>query len=138
MPFKTIMVALNGVAEEDAVIKKSFQLADALGAKLQILHVNELDAGSMHMMMDYFPKTTSNDLKERIKECGFEEKIPGIDFLTLTGKTPVEGIVEAATDADLLVMGHHKKNLLISILTDSVDDIVNDRVDCPVLMIPVS
>ena len=137
MAFSTILVAINALDEEHLVLKKAFALAEAIDAKIKIIHVNDTDAGKVHMMMDYFPKATIEDLKERIKQCGFEDKIPTIEFVVVENDSPINGIIKEADKKDLLVMGHHKKNVFLDIFRKGTDELVSNKVKCPLLLIPL-
>jgi len=137
MPFKSIVVALNGIEEEDIVINKAMKMANVLNASITVVHINDTDAGKVHMMMDYFPKVTVEDLKERIKVNGFEDMLPSIEFKILVDDNPTEGIITATKDKELLVMGHHKKNFVLSLLTIGTDKTVSNNVKCPLLIIPM-
>jgi len=137
MPFKSIIVALNGVEEEDIVINKAFSMAKVLNARITVVHINDTDAGKVHMMMDYFPKVTEEDIKKRIMANGFEDLIPSIEFKIQEDENPSEGIMSAIKSNELLVMGHHKKNFVLSLLTVGTDRTLSNNISCPLLIIPM-
>ena len=138
MSYKTISIAINALEEETIVLKKAFELADDLNAKVKVLHINDTDSGTIHMMMDYFPKATIDDLKKIIKLSGFEDRIPSIEFVILNEESPITGILKETTDSDLLVMGHHKKNFFLDFFNKSTDEDISNIVNCPILIIPLN
>jgi nucleotide-binding universal stress UspA family protein len=46
-------------------------------------------------------------------------------------------IAAAPREADLLIMGHHSKNLLMAHLKDGIDERMADLIQCPVLLVPL-
>ena len=137
MPFKNITLALNGFEEEIPLIQQAFSLKEALGASLKVLHVNDPDAGTLHMMMDSFPKITRKDLTEMFSKSGFKEEVEKTQFLILTEEDPVEGVVKISEESDLLIMGHHQKNALLALIGSTTDERIADKAKCPVMLVPL-
>ena len=59
--YQNIMIALEADGSEKYVVEHAVLLAEQLQAKLAIIHVNDLHAGSMSMMMDS-PKIITADM----------------------------------------------------------------------------
>ena len=39
---------------------------------------------------------------------------------------------------DLLMMGHHPKSRILAFLKDTTDELVTDRIDCPIMLVPLT
>ena len=57
------MIALEADGSEKYVVEHAVLLAEQLQAKLAIIHVNDLHAGSMSMMMDSPKKITADMIR---------------------------------------------------------------------------
>jgi K+-sensing histidine kinase KdpD len=62
---QNIMIALEADGSEKYVVEHAVLLAEQLQAKLAIIHVNDLHAGSMSMMMDSPKKITADMIREQ-------------------------------------------------------------------------
>ncbi|MCA9958646.1 MAG: universal stress protein, partial [Anaerolineales bacterium] len=63
----------------------------------------------------------------------------GIDYTlekqVAHASSPVEGILEAATDADMLIIGATKERFFINLLIGNVSQRIADEAHCPVLIV---
>ena len=137
MLYHRILIALDGDAEEKAVIDEAVRVATALEANLEVIHVNDPTAGKASMMMDTLPLVTEEDLRDLIKRSGYEGIAKRINIQIAVSEDYPSEIAKATRNADLLILGHHQKNVVQAFLTDGTDERVADMVDCPVLMIPM-
>lgn len=136
MPYTKIAVALACKPDEQPVIDEAIRLAQALGASLSVVHVNDPLEGKISMMMDTMgPKETKEDLRKQLREAGYADVANTVDVRILTGEDFAEAIVEATRDIDLLVVGHRKMGWLRSRMTDSIDENIANLVECPVLIV---
>lgn len=136
MPYKKILVALAGEADEHRVIEEALRLSTTLGAELAALHVNEPGAGALSMMMDAAPRVTEEDIRAQFRNRGYEQEADAIDVQVRTGPSLPKEIAAATQDADLLILGHRQKNRFLAALTDAADKHLTDLVSCPVLIVP--
>ncbi len=133
---KKILLALNGIEQEVPVIQTALKYVEILNANLTVLHVNDPDAGKVHMMMDHLQKVTRPELEKFMENTASKEQMARVKFKVICSENPVKGISEATTDYDLLVMGHHRKNTFMAAITDGTDERVSDHSACPVLLVP--
>ena len=68
MSYKNIVLALCGRGDEGDVIRKAMELKNQLDANLTVVHVNDLHAGEMSMMMDSPHKFTEEEMIFEIKK----------------------------------------------------------------------
>ncbi len=136
MSYKNIVLALCGRGDEGKVIKEAFNLKDQLNADLSIVHVNDPRAGEMSMMMDSPKIITEDDIKERLVVNGFEKEADSILIRIVEGENIAKAIEEAASGANMLILGHRKRSAFKDQFFDSVDEGIVNRVECPVVVIP--
>ncbi len=137
MPYKNIMLVMEGLAEEVALIHQAVRLGEALGATLTVIHVNDPTAGHPQMLMDSLPIVQEQDLREMFESAGYPELSAKIRIELLEDDSYVTAIEEATGEADLLVLGHHHKSAFKAAFFDSTDERLADIVDCPILLIPL-
>ena len=136
MSYKNIVLALCGRGDEGKVIKEAFNLKDQLNADLSIVHVNDPRAGEMSMMMDSPKIITEDDIKERLVVNGFEKEADSILIRIVEGENIAKAIEEAASGANMLILGHRKRSAFKDQFFDSVDEGIVNRVECPVVVVP--
>lgn len=136
MSYKNIVLALCGRGDEGKVIKEAFNLKDQLNADLSIVHVNDPHAGEMSMMMDSPKIITEDDIKERLVVNGFEKEADSILIRIVEGENVAKAIEEAASGANMLILGHRKRSAFKDQFFDSVDEGIVNRVECPVVVVP--
>ena len=137
MLYERIFLSLAGKVDESKAIEESVRISSALNAKLTVIHINDPGAGMPHMMMDSLPKVTEDDMIGLFVKAGFGQQVSDIEFRIMDDESYARAIATATREADLLIMGHHHKNRLMSLLTDSTDERVADRIGCPVLLVPL-
>jgi len=132
---KKIMIALAMNGDEGRVIEKAVELSNGFGASLIVVHVNDIHAGKMSMMMDSPEKFEEEDIRQSFRDYGFESIADKIQIeIIMAEKVPV-AIASAVGDADLLVLGHRKMNTFKASFMDSVDEGIINLIDCPVLVV---
>lgn len=136
MPYKNIAIALAGKDNEVPVIDEAVRLAINLKAKICVLHVNDLRAGKMSMMMDSPKKYVKDDFIKMFHNAGHEEIAKIIEVKIVENASVSKGIAELASGCDLLILGHNKMSKVKEVLTDSIDEVVVNVSNCPVLIIP--
>jgi len=135
MPYKNITVALAGKEDEIPMIDEAVRLSITLKAKLTVLHVNSPHAGKMSMMMDSPKKYVKEDFIKMFHNAGHEEMAKVLQIKIVENKSISNGIAEMAEDCDLLIMGHDRMGKMKELMTDSIDEIIGNKVNCPVLII---
>ena len=137
MLYSRIFLSLAGKEDESKAIAEALRIVSALKAKLTVVHINDPGAGQAHMMMDTLPKTTEADLIDKFVKAGFGQQVNDIEFRLIEDESYARAIAVATREADLLVMGHHAKNMFMALLTDGTDERVADLMQCPVLLVPL-
>lgn len=135
MPYKNIAVALAGKEDEIPMIDEAVRLAITLKAHLYVIHVNEPHAGEISMMVNSPKKYTKEDFIKMFHDAGHEEMAQRIDVKTVKKASVSKGIAELSVDCDLLILGHDRMGAMKELMTDSIDEIIVNDVNCPVLII---
>ncbi len=137
MPYKKILIALEGIEKETAIVNEAVKIADALGSELSAFHINDPAAGKAHMMMDGLPLVEEKDLRELIEKAGQPELAKNIAISIVESDEYANSIAEAAKGYDMLIIGHKSKSQIKAVITDSVDERVSDLVSCPILVVTI-
>ena len=133
--YNKIMVALIGDGSEQPVIEQAVNIANDLKANLVVIHVNDLHAGEMSMMMDSPKKVTADMIQDQIKEYGYESILGKLEFIIAEGESIAKMIEHHCKDFDLLIVGHRKMSEFKANFMDSVDEGITNIVACPVLVV---
>ena len=137
MLYEKVFLSLAGKEDESKAIEESMRIASVLKAKLTVVHINDPGAGMPHMMMDTLPKVTEDDMIDLFVKAGFGHQVSDIEFRLIDDESYARAIATATREADLLIMGHHPKNKLMALLTDSTDERVADLIRCPIMLVPL-
>jgi nucleotide-binding universal stress UspA family protein len=133
--YNKIMVALIGDGSEQPVIEQAVNIANDLKANLVVIHVNDLHAGEMSMMMDSPKKVTADMIQDQIKEYGYESILGKLEFIIAEGESIAKTMEHHCKDFDLLIVGHRKMSEFKANFMDSVDEGITNIVACPVLVV---
>ena len=137
MHYQRILLSMNCSGDEKSVVDEVMQLKSFFKSKLAITAVNDPGAGKAHMLMDTLPKVTKADILNRLQAYGYGEEAKDVEIIIEKSESYAQTIARSTREFDLLVMGHHRKNRLLAFIKDSVDEQVADRIDCPVLLVPL-
>ena len=133
--YKKIMVSLIGDSSEQPVVDQAYHLANELGARLTAIHVNDLHAGEMSMMMDSSKKVTDEMIRDQIKDYGYESILGELEIIITKNESVSKAIEQHSKDFDLLIVGHRKMSEFKSHFMDSIDEGIVNLVSCPVLVV---
>ena len=106
------MIALEADGSEKYVVEHAVLLAEQLKAKLAIIHVNDLHAGSMSMMMDSPKKITADMIREQVIDFGLEHILDELDNIITKGENIAKNIEPHCQGVDMLVLGHRRMSKL--------------------------
>ena len=133
--YQNIMVALVGDGNEQPVVEQAVLLAEHFQSKLSAIHVNDLHAGGMSMMMDSPKKITADMIRNQMKDFGFERILEELDIIITKGENIAKSIEPHCQGIDMLILGHRKMSDFKASITDSVDEGITNLVACPVLVV---
>jgi nucleotide-binding universal stress UspA family protein len=135
--YKNILLSLNGRNDEQRVIDEVMRLTSFFGATLSVVHINDPGAGKAHMLMDTLPRVSERDIVDQFQKFGYGEKVEKIKIILIDSETYAKAIARVTKDFDLLIMGHHPKSRILAFLKDSTDERVADRIQCPIMLVPL-
>ena len=136
--YKTILLAYDGSQEGQLVLREGATLAQICCAKVVLLAVVDLNTGIA------MAGTVGPGAAQRQTEDYQSVLDEGLEQLTQMGLVPVGRLetgepvdciadVAAETGADLVVVGHHRQNLLGRWLLGSVTEALIDKLECSLL-----
>jgi nucleotide-binding universal stress UspA family protein len=136
MLYENIFLSLTGQDDETRLITEAMRIVTALNAHLSVIHINDPNAGMGHMMPDTNPKVTKEDIVDSFRKAGFGAFADKITFIIIEEKPFARAIAEGTRKANLLIMGHHHRNMLENLLSHGTDEKVADHIRCPILLVP--
>ncbi|MFW5845413.1 MAG: universal stress protein [Planctomycetota bacterium] len=142
---KRFIIAVAGVGDEAPHIRTGLDWARASGATVRFVHV-------VRMLLVPTGYAVGDVMPMNIKEADacsdqealqtYVERVLGgtpadvpVDYLVLRGDD-VEELVELSGACQCMVLGHHHINGFLHIFTQSVDERLINRAQCPVLIVP--
>jgi nucleotide-binding universal stress UspA family protein len=139
-----ILVSLDISESTDKVVDAAKQLAEAMSAKLYLMHVAEPEPDFIGYGVG--PQTVRDSVSEEfhkehalIQELAESLRQKGLDAtsLLIQGST-VEAILKQADklEAQMIVMGSHGRGAIYKVLVGSVSEGVLQGSKCPVLVVP--
>jgi universal stress protein A len=140
MNYHRILFATDFSPASDAALKYATALARDSGARLLIVHVEELPTpyagGEMMLPQPEYPNPEIRKMLEAVVPT--DKNVPYEHHLLLG--TAAEDIVRVATEekADLIVIGTHGRTGLKRVLMGSVAEAVMRHAHCPVLTLKQS
>ena len=136
--YKTILLAYDGSQEGRLALREGANLAQKCSAKVVLLAVVNMSTGIA------MAETVGPGAAQRQTEDYQSILDQGIEHLTQMGLVPVGRLeigepvgcitdVAAEIGADLVVVGHHRQNLLGRWLLGSVTEALIDKLECSLL-----
>ncbi|VVC77027.1 Putative universal stress protein [Aquicella siphonis] len=145
MPYQRILVAVDGSATSQTALKNAVVLANALKAKLRVIHVVDEYLGyidGLSFDLDQYIQSIRRHgelvlakMREITNKAGVEAEFDMHEISEAPARIP-ERIVEDANQwkADLLVIGTHGRSGLGRLILGSVADAVIRLAHIPVLL----
>jgi nucleotide-binding universal stress UspA family protein len=137
--FDTIVWATDGSELADAALPLAKDLVQQTGAKLVVVHVDELMGGRA---AGYPVEVNEDQLQAKVRACVEDLRRDGIDaelrLATVTAGGAAHVIADLARDAgaDLIVTGTRGHGALAGLLLGSVTHRLLHISPCPVLAVP--
>jgi len=139
-----LLVALDLSASTEEVVKKAEEIANALSAKVWLLHVAAPEPDfvgwdtDLQSARDAIAKAFHKEHRQ-IQEISDRLRKTGLDAeaLLVQGST-VKEILEAASklNVDMIVVGSHGRGMAYQLLLGSVSEGVLHKSECPILIVP--
>ncbi|USD38007.1 MULTISPECIES: universal stress protein [Ferrimonas] len=142
--YKKVLMPLDFHSDNDQIMAKGRQMAEANDAEMYLLHVNEPMAGvytfeavSFGDQMEEFKERIRSEARERLNQFAGDLGIAPERQLIREGKASRE-IEEVVNDfgIDLVVMGTHGHSGLQRLLGSTANSVLN-HVDCDVLTVRI-
>ncbi|SDJ38698.1 universal stress protein A [Ferrimonas sediminum] len=142
--YKKVLVPLDFHSDNDQIMAKGRQMAEANDAEMYLLHVNEPMAGvytfeavSFGDQMEEFKDRIRSEARERLNQLAGDLGIAPERQLIREGKASRE-IEDVVNDfgIDLVVMGTHGHSGLQRLLGSTANSVLN-HVDCDVLTVRI-
>ena len=130
-----ILLAMAGDSREMNLLQEAIRFKKLLGSMIDIVHVNDLHAGEMSMMMDSPKKITEDMILNQIDEYGLQESLSDAEIIITKNESLEDAISTLAIGYDLVIVGHRKMGEIIENISDSIDQDITNEVLCPVLVI---
>ena len=139
-----ILVAVDLSESTEKIVQEAEKIAQALSAKLYLLHVAEPEPDFVGFDVD--PQTdrdlraeSFHDEHRQIQAIADRLRNAGLDAIALLvqGAT-AETILNQASklDADMIVVGSHGRGAMYQLLVGSVSEAVLHRSECPIHVVP--
>ena len=106
------MIALKAVDSEKSVVEHAVLLVEQLQSNLAIIHVNDLHAGSISMLMDSPRKVTADMIRDQVRDYGFEHILSELDIIITKGNNIAKRIEHYRQGIDMFVLGHQRLSSL--------------------------
>jgi nucleotide-binding universal stress UspA family protein len=139
---RSVVVGVEGSSGDDEVLAFAFDEAAARGTDLIAVHAWQdvrLDAAyqSISPLVDWSSVRADEDRVLAEALAGWRDKQPDVEVreVTLRDK-PARGLLAAALTAELLVIGHRRRNRLATL--GSTTHAVLHRASCPVAVVALS
>lgn len=142
---KNLLVAIDFTENEQLLIDKAFQLAEAFGSKLWLMHIVAPDPDFVGF--DVGPQYIRDSRAEEIRKehrllqeytASLEEKGVASEGLLIQGAT-TEMILKESThlNVDLIMAGHHEHGFFYNAFLGSVSTEILKKSKIPVLIVPL-
>lgn len=129
------MVSLVGDGSEKVVVEHAVEMKEKLGSTLVAIHVNDIHAGKMSMMMESPKEITEDMIRDQISGYGFPNLAQDLEIIIADHESIPQGISQFTHDVDMLIVGHRKMSTFKSHIMDSVDEGIVNNSSCLVLVV---
>jgi nucleotide-binding universal stress UspA family protein len=142
---KNILVTIDFNKNEELLIDKAFQLAEAFDSKLWLIHIAAPDPDFVGYEVgpQYIRDSRATELKKEHKQlqeytANLEKKGVDSEGLLVQGAT-IEMIIEESKklNVDLIIAGHHKHGFFYKAFVESVSSEIIKKSKIPVLIVPL-
>lgn len=140
--YKHILIPIDGSACSEQAAVQGLTLAKIFGAKITFLYVleNPVLVYATPDIVPYYARELLDDLRKHAEEVLLAAQAPAkeagleADTSLLEFMRPADGIIQAAQDCDLVVMGSHGRSGIRRLLLGSVTEAVMRLSSKPLLV----
>ncbi len=143
---KTLLVPLDFSAASGSLLQTAASLAQALGARLVVLHVVQpiVPTGDLMMMPDLaqisaMQKAAKEDARVQLTQACEKVATKGLAIESELLDGPASAVIlerSRALPAELVIMGSHGHTALYDLLLGSTSHAVLKKSPCPVVIVP--
>lgn len=133
---RTIVVGVDGSKSSIEALRTAARIAAAMGGEIDAITSWEFPAsyGLAGGAIEWRPDTDATEvLSEAVKEA-FGDDVPAGLRRVVTEGHPAKVLIEASTDAELLVVGSRGHGGFVGLLLGSVSAYCAEHANCPVLV----
>jgi len=109
LPGKPVVVGVDAAVRSSTTLAEAARLAAAVGAELQLVHVDSGRGGNAEQHGRHAPLRGSDLLKHALDEAGRFAPGLAVSGILKEDHSAAKELVEAAADADVLVLGTHNR-----------------------------
>jgi len=131
--FKNILYPIDLDSKNVSPVLQAIEIAKIFDSNIHILYVNEPDAGYR------YPTDFEEAVALRVKEVASPELLSYKKIIYAVAKGKLDKEVSEYCNKnkiDLIITGHKHRNKLYSMLFDTPDENIIDKIKLPVLVIP--
>ena len=142
---KNILVTIDFDKSDQLLIDKAFQLADAFGSKIWIVHIAAPDPDFVGYEVgpQYIRDSRATDLRAEHRQIQeyvtmLNKKGINAEGLLVKGAT-IKMVIEEAKklNADLIITGHHEHSFVYNALVGSFSAEIIKKSTIPILIVPL-
>jgi nucleotide-binding universal stress UspA family protein len=130
-----IVVGVDGSDSSTNALRRAIKLATAIGARVVAVSAWSYPASmGFTPVPTWSPENDAVELLEHVQRDVFGEDVPAwFSFETHPGP-PAQVLIQASTDAEMLVVGNRGRGGFKGLLLGSVSATVTEYAECPVLV----
>jgi nucleotide-binding universal stress UspA family protein len=142
---RRVVVGVDGIPQSSAAVAFAFAEAAAREVDLHVVHawwtlpLSELGPTELR---DFDVHAAQEEATRLLSQAvaGWRERYPGVavTLLPTHSLNPAAPLLDASSDASLLVVSRHGGNALTRLLFSSIGDVAIRQADCPVAVVPES
>lgn len=132
-----ILVGVDGSASSVAALRKADELAQALGADLEVItcwEIPQFYSGELDVHRDEFEKDAESRLHAAVHDA-FGERVPSNLRTEVQEGRTAQQLIRHSDHAQLLVLGTRGRNELVSLILGAVSLECVAHAHCPVLTV---
>lgn len=134
MNYKKITIAFSEKEHDLPVLQTGLDIAARYGAELNVLHINTHHAGypsrAMRKIEHKYSKEELYQIIDENNQAGLKPEVELVESDDIIAE-----IVARSSNCDLLVLGHQHMGFFESIISDSTDEKIIDKIDCHALVV---